>query len=455
MRPGTSYRNLLLQRNSYRIVSGTHLFRNLTTAALTALVLPLAAGAQISLVHVTACGPQNFPSSCTIPATGSGNLLVVGFQMGGGVSTAITLSKITDNAGNAWAEAGAARSIDAAAGSVADLWYAKNTAAGATSVTIGTSAPIANGAAVVWEFSGADPTVPLDQTAVLNSQPSTASPAAPAFTITAANEVILSLAAVSGNITGMAAGSAFTSDATLKGNGWARLIATTAGTYQARWVGNPAGTYAASAASFRARASQTTNSCDVNADGAVDIVDVQVAANMALGLQPCSIAGSNVCTATQVQQIRDAALGATCPIAPGPVSAKAFYSAMPPGKPPNSGGTLLAWGPNFAGVSRAGDLGFTTGPVVPPPPPPPATHSVTLNWTPSTSPGVSYHVYRSTTPGGPYTKLTAAGPVAAAGYKDTSVTAGQTYFYTTTAIDPATALESTRSNEASAAIPVP
>ena len=411
MRPGTSYRNLLLQRTSYRIVSGTHLFRNLTTAALTALVLPLAAGAQISLVHVTACGPQNFPSSCTIPATGSGNLLVVGFQMGGGVSTAITLSKITDNAGNAWAEAGAARSIDAAAGSVADLWYAKNTAAGATSVTIGTSAPIANGAAVVWEFSGADPTVPLDQTAVLNSQPSTASPAAPAFTITAANEVILSLAAVSGNITGIAAGSAFTSDATLKGNGWARLIATTAGTYQARWVGNPAGTYAASAASFRARASQTTNSCDVNADGAVDIVDVQVAANMALGLQPCSIAGSNVCTATQVQQIRDAALGATCPIAPGPV--------------------------------------------VPPPPPPPATHSVTLNWTPSTSPGVSYHVYRSTTPGGPYTKLTAAGPVAAAGYKDTSVTAGQTYFYTTTAIDPATALESTRSNEASAAIPVP
>ena len=48
--------------------------------------------------------------------------------------------------------------------------------------------------------------------------------------------------------------------------------------------------------------------------------------------------------------------------APGPVSAKAFYSAMPPGKPPKSGGTLLAWWPNFAGVSRAGVLGFTTGP---------------------------------------------------------------------------------------------
>ena len=38
--------------------------------------------------------------------------------------------------------------------------------------------------------------------------------------------------------------------------------------------------------------------------------------------------------------------------APGPVSAKAFYSAMPPGKPPKSGGTLLAWWPNFAARSR-------------------------------------------------------------------------------------------------------
>ena len=67
MRPGTSYRNLLLQRNSYRIVSGTHLFRNLTTAALTALVLPLAAGYKDT--SVTAGQTYFYTTTAIDPAT--------------------------------------------------------------------------------------------------------------------------------------------------------------------------------------------------------------------------------------------------------------------------------------------------------------------------------------------------------------------------------------------------
>ncbi|HEY0436187.1 MAG TPA: DUF4440 domain-containing protein, partial [Phenylobacterium sp.] len=47
---------------------------------------------------------------------------------------------------------------------------------------------------------------------------------------------------------------------------------------------------------------------------------------------------------------------------PEPVSAKTLYGARPPGKTPKEGGTLLAWWPNLAGISRSGDLGFTTGP---------------------------------------------------------------------------------------------
>ncbi len=48
--------------------------------------------------------------------------------------------------------------------------------------------------------------------------------------------------------------------------------------------------------------------------------------------------------------------------APEPVNAKALYSSQPPGRAPKDGGPTLAWWPNWAGIARSGDLGFTTGP---------------------------------------------------------------------------------------------
>ena len=129
---------------------------------------------QLTLVHVTNCGPQTFPgTACAIPATGSGNLIVVGFQGDSSNGSGVTVGTITDNVGNSYAEAGAARAIDAAEGDMVDIWYAKNSQAGATSITITPSAIVSGSAAVIWEFSGADLTSPLDQVAVLNSQPAT------------------------------------------------------------------------------------------------------------------------------------------------------------------------------------------------------------------------------------------------------------------------------------------
>jgi hypothetical protein len=48
--------------------------------------------------------------------------------------------------------------------------------------------------------------------------------------------------------------------------------------------------------------------------------------------------------------------------APDPVDAHALYVSQPKPKAPKEGGSHLAWWPNWAGIARSGDLGFTTGP---------------------------------------------------------------------------------------------
>ena len=148
-----------------------------------------------------------------------------------------------------------ARSVDSAAGAVADVWYAMNSVSGATTLTITPSSAIANASAVIWEFSGADLTTPLDQTAILNSQSASAAPTGAAVTTSSGADLVISLA-TGGNVTVISSGNAFESDATIGGNGWAHLITSSAGTYAAQWNQSPAGTYASSTVAFKAAGNQ-------------------------------------------------------------------------------------------------------------------------------------------------------------------------------------------------------
>jgi hypothetical protein len=148
------------------------------------------------------------------------------------------------------------------------------------------------------------------------------------------------------------------------------------------------------------RAQGALNACDLNADGAVNVLDVQLSVNMDLGLTACTanIEGAGVCNSDVVNRIVTAALGGTCVVT--------------------------------------------------------VTHSAALNWTASISTDVvGYNVYRGTVSGGPYTKLTSS-PEALTNYTDNTVVAGQTYYYVATAVDN-TSSESVYSNEAQAVIPTP
>ena len=84
----------------------------------------------------------------------------------------------------------------------------------------------------------------------------------------------------------------------------------------------------------------------------------------------------------------------------------------------------------------------------------PPQHSVTLNWSPSSSSNITgYNVYRGSQSGGPFGMLN-SGLDAATHYIDSNVTAGQTYFYVVTAVD-TSGTQSSYSNQVQANIPTP
>lgn len=84
--------------------------------------------------------------------------------------------------------------------------------------------------------------------------------------------------------------------------------------------------------------------------------------------------------------------------------------------------------------------------------PPAQPHTVQLSWYASISPNViGYNVYRGGVSGGPYSLIN-TGLLPQTSYQDSDVTAGQTYYYVTTAVDSSN-IESAFSNEAVVTVP--
>ena len=82
------------------------------------------------------------------------------------------------------------------------------------------------------------------------------------------------------------------------------------------------------------------------------------------------------------------------------------------------------------------------------------THDVILTWTASTTPGVGgYNVYRGATSGGEGATPLNSSPINGTTYCDSTVQAGQTYYYVITAVASNDVTQSTASNEVSATVP--
>jgi len=126
---------------------------------------------------------------------------------------------------------------------------------------------------------------------------------------------------------------------------------------------------------------------------------------------------------------------------PAGQNAQFTVTFTPQGSGPASG--KVSFSSNAANSPTAASL---TGTGVPP------NSTVDLAWNASGSQGVTgYNIYRGNTSGGPYSKINSALDPSTS-YTDSSVAAGETYYYVTTAVN-SSGQESGYSNQAQAVIP--
>jgi hypothetical protein len=146
-----------------------------------------------------------------------------------------------------------------------------------------------------------------------------------------------------------------------------------------------------------------SNPCDLTGDGAVNAADIASALQLTLQVSPCAttLPGAGACNVVAAQRVINTALGGSC------------------------------------STSTGGNL-----------------HAVVVTWIPSISASVlGYNLYRSTTSGTNYTKVNST-VISGTSYSDSSVRAGQTYYYVATAVD-GSKDESGYSAETSATVPAP
>jgi hypothetical protein len=183
-----------------------------------------------------------------VPALGAKHLVVVAAQ----IENRGLVSTIADSSGcNTYVAVAMASATSVPLNVSLQLWYAKNTCAGATSISIAATEMVT--AASIWEVAGIRTDNPLDTATVLNDQPASGTTVGPMITTSAVGEFVVSVALAQNAITNIHAGNEFVNDHITRGNGWGHLNDphAAAGVHQAQWDQSPPGVACASAAAFR------------------------------------------------------------------------------------------------------------------------------------------------------------------------------------------------------------
>ena len=267
-----------------------------------------AAAGSVAYVQGNYSTPQSPQTSVTVTFTaaqvaGDLNVVVAGWN-----DSQATVKNVTDTAGNVYSLAVGPTVVSGAASQ--SIYYASNVAAvaaGANKVTVTFSTAATSADIRILEYSGVAPISPVDVTAA--SSGSSATSSSGAATTTNATDLIFGANLVLSMTTGP--GSGFTSRLLTAPDGDIAedQAVTSVGSYIAAAPVSPSNSWIMQMVAFKV--GSAISACDLNADGAVNILDVQLATDMDLGATPCT-GPAGLCNVVFVQDVLNSVLGQPC-----------------------------------------------------------------------------------------------------------------------------------------------
>jgi hypothetical protein len=404
------------------------------------LTLTITASVAASYVREVAGAAHGSPSSVTLafPAnTLAGDVLLVAFIY----DDSVVPSTVTDSQGNAFAEVGT--QLTTPGGGRSSVYYAKNIKGGADTVVVTLSAASSYEEVYLTEYSGVNPTSPIDAEAGASGSAGTASSGD--ATTTVAGDIIYGFCVGDGACT---AGSGFNARSTLDGNLSEDKQASSAGSYAATgsassgWTmrmvalkSNSAGVVtqeSAGVAVSLSTSSLTFGSEPVGLSALSQTVTVTDTGSSKLSISSIALTGTDPSDFSEVTTCGTSlSAGGSCTIV-------VIFTPLTSG----SLSASLTITDNAPSGSQTVSLSGT------------GAHDVVLTWTGSGSAGVlGYYVYRGTASGEESTTPLNSTPVDAVTYTDSNVTAGQKYYYVVTAVGSNGTTRSAKSTEVSATVP--